>query len=166
MFVTLCGQLRYTVTLKWACRSQQPLIHKTGRRIDSDCVFLEDILSTDSLAVSRLSPLDCRLTTRGIILLLSGSASRANHDSAPPYIELIERQTKRLIMSLQNITYPQALQTILSPVTMVGLTCAGLPNTWGIGTCPEPRRSRVTSHPLLTVISPISSKEFLSSLFQ
>ena len=95
MFVTLCGQLRYTVTLKWACRFQQPVIHNTTRRIGSDCVFFEAILSTDFLAVGRLSPLDCRLTIRGIILLLSGSASRASQNSAPPYIEPIERQTKR-----------------------------------------------------------------------
>ena len=83
------------MALKWACRSQQPFIHKTSRRIGSDCVFFEAILWTDFLAVGRLSPLDCRLTTRGIIELLSRSASRANQNYAPPYIEPIERETKR-----------------------------------------------------------------------
>ena len=154
------------MTLKWTCSFQQPAIHETSRRIGSDFVCFEATLSVEFLSCRPFVPLDFRLTTRGKIELLSGSASRANQNNIPPFMEPIQSETKRKIMSLQNTTHPQASYTILSPVTMVGLTCAGRPNACGIGTCAEPRRSRVTSHPLLTVISPISSKERPSSLFQ
>ena len=39
IFVTFYRQLRYTMTLKWACRFQQPVIHKTRRRNGSDWVL-------------------------------------------------------------------------------------------------------------------------------
>ena len=81
--------------LEWACSFQQPVIHKTSRRIGSDFVCFDAILSIDFLSCRPFVPLDCRLTARGIIEPLSGFASRANQSSISPYMEPIESETKR-----------------------------------------------------------------------